>query len=158
MFRRTYNDLCRRAGVDAGGGLSPQFRPWVVSAVEKAGMNADAVAVYAMLENLPFASVLCVFAVIDVTIFFVSSSDSASYVVDVLTSGRHVNPPVRQKVFGSSAEGAIAAVFIFTAGGEILSSLKAGVVCFRLSLCLVLLCACVSLAKSLTAPSKLRTG
>ena len=117
--------------------------------MEKAGSNADAVAVYAMLENLPLSGLLCGLAVVVVTIFFVSSSDSASFVVDILTSGGHPNPPTWQRIFWASAEGATAAVLIYTGGDEILSGLKAGVVCFGLPFCVILLLVCVALFRSI---------
>ena len=68
-----------------------------------------------------------------ITIFFVSSSDSASYVVDMLTSGGNTDPPMWQRVFWASAEGATAGVLVFVAG-EVLAGLKAGVVAFGLVL------------------------
>ena len=91
--------------VFGGAALSPELRPQMLSTIQQAGSSADAVAVYAMLEQLPFANILCFLAVIVVTIFFVSSSDSASFVVDMLTSGGHLDPPTWQRVFWATAEG-----------------------------------------------------
>jgi choline/glycine/proline betaine transport protein len=91
--------------VFGGTALSPEIRPTIVQTIEQAGSSANAVAVYAMLEQLPFAEVLCFLAVIVVTIFFISSSDSASFVVDMLTSGGHLEPPTWQRVFLGNSRG-----------------------------------------------------
>ena len=101
--------------------------------------QANAVAVYTMLEQLPLASILCGIAVIVVTIFFVSSSDSASYVVDMLTSGGHPDPALWQRIFWATAEGATAAILLYTGGEKVLSGLKAGVVSFGLPFCALIL-------------------
>ena len=135
--------------VFGGTALSPELRPKVVSAIEQAGASADAVAVYAMLEQLPFASILCFLAVIVVTIFFVSSSDSASFVVDMLTSGGHLDPPTWQRVFWATAEGATAAALLYSGGSEVLAGLKAGVVSFGLPFCALMLVMAYALYKAL---------
>ena len=134
--------------VFGGAALSPEIRPKMMGIMETSS-NADAVAVYAMLEQLPFANILCFLAVIVVTIFFVSSSDSASFVVDMLTSGGHLEPPTWQRVFWASAEGATAAILLYTGGEKILSGLKAGVVSFGLPFCFLMLLMCYALYKAL---------
>ena len=135
--------------VFGGTALSPGLRTKVVSAIEQAGASADAVAVYAMLEQLPFANILCFLAVIVVTIFFVSSSDSASFVVDMLTSGGHLDPPTWQRVFWATAEGATAAALLYSGGSEVLAGLKAGVVSFGLPFCALMLVMAYALYKAL---------
>lgn len=135
--------------VFGGTALSPEIRPAIVKTIEEAGSGANAVAVYAMLEQLPFAEVLCFLAVIVVTIFFVSSSDSASFVVDMLTSGGHLEPPTWQRVFWATAEGATAAALLYTGGEKVLSGLKAGVVSFGLPFCVLMLLMCYALYKAL---------
>lgn len=135
--------------VFGGAALSPELRPAIIDTMQQAGSNSDAVAVYAMLEQLPFANVLCFLAIIVVTIFFVSSSDSASFVVDMLTSGGHLDPPTWQRVFWATAEGATAAALLYTGGEKVLSGLKAGVVSFGLPFCMLVLLICYALYKAL---------
>ncbi|MEE2643309.1 MAG: BCCT family transporter [Myxococcota bacterium] len=127
--------------VFGGSALSSELREPMVAAMKGAASysQADAVAVYALLEQLPFAPVLCGLAVIVVTIFFVSSSDSASFVVDMLTSGGHPDPALWQRIFWATAEGATAAVLLYTGGEKVLSGLKAGVVSFGLPFCFLIL-------------------
>lgn len=135
--------------VFGGTALSPELRPTMIAAIEQAGGSADAVAIYALLEQLPFAQILCVLAVIVVTIFFVSSSDSASFVVDMLTSGGHLDPPTWQRVFWATAEGATAAALLYSGGERVLIGLKAGVVSFGLPFCALMLLMAYALFKAL---------
>lgn len=118
-----------------------------------AAVKADtSTAIYAMLDALPLSSVTSLLAAGVVSVFFVTSSDSASFVVDMLTSGGHPDPPRWQRVFWASAEGATAAVLLY-AGGEnavaALKALQAGVITIGLPFCLVLIALAVSLMRGL---------
>lgn len=84
----------------------------IVSAVE---IDAS-IALFAMLENLPMANLLSIIGVILVTIFFVTSSDSGSLVVDHLTSGGKLDSPVPQRVFWACMEGVVAATLLIGGG------------------------------------------
>jgi len=96
-------------------------------------------AIYVMLSELPLASMTSGLAAAVVAVFFVTSSDSASFVVDMLTSGGHPNPPRWQRVFWALAEGACAAVLLYAGGERALAALQAAVVSIGLPFCLVLL-------------------
>lgn len=115
-------------------------------------VNADvSTAIYVMLQQLPLSTLNCFLASLVVTVFFVTSSDSASFVVDMLTSGGHPNPPIWQRVFWAVAEGAVAAVLLVAAGKSGLKALQAGVICIGAPFCVVLLMTCWSLARALKA-------
>ncbi len=84
----------------------------IVSAV-----NADvAVALFKFLENLPFASISMGLATILVVTFFVTSSDSGSLVIDIITSGGQEEPPVWQRIFWALTEGVVAALLLLAGG------------------------------------------
>jgi choline/glycine/proline betaine transport protein len=51
-----------------------------------------------------------------VTVFFVTSSDSGSLVVDHLTSGGKLDSPVPQRVFWAIMEGVVAGVLLLGGG------------------------------------------
>lgn len=106
-------------------------------------------AIYALLNELPLAQLNSLLAALVVTVFFVTSSDSASFVVDMITSGGHPNPPIWQRVFWATAEGAVAAVLLLAAGKAGLKALQAGVICIGAPFCIVLLLTCWSLARAL---------
>jgi len=82
-----------------------------------AAVNDDvATAMFVMLDHFPLSQVLSFAAIVLVTIFFVTSSDSGSLVVDHLTSGGKLDSPTPQRVFWAIMEGVIAAVLLIGGG------------------------------------------
>jgi len=69
-------------------------------------------ALFQLLDLMPGAAILSVLAIALIVIFFVTSSDSGSFVVDMLASGGNPNPPVWSRAFWAAMEGAIAAVLL----------------------------------------------
>ena len=119
-----------------------QGSPGIASAVEA---NV-ATGIYAMLERLPLADVTSLLAAAIVAIFFVTSSDSGSFVVDMLTSGGHPDPPVWQRIFWAVSEGVIAAVLLLSGG---LAALQSAAINTGLPFCIVLLLVCAGLGREL---------
>lgn len=93
-------------------------------------------ALFAMLEHLPLTEVLSMVGIILVVVFFVTSSDSGSLVVDHLTSGGKLDSPVPQRVFWAIMEGVVAAVLLLGGG---LSTLQTASVCTGLPFAVILL-------------------
>lgn len=52
-----------------------------------------------MLEQFPLTGVTFLIGILLVTVFFITSSDSGSLVVDHLTSGGKLDYPVPQRIF-----------------------------------------------------------
>jgi glycine betaine transporter len=71
---------------------------------------------YALLSNFPLSQVLMFLGIIVVSIFFITSSDSGTYVNGMLTSGGNLNPPKPIRAIWGSLEGAIAAILLLTGG------------------------------------------
>lgn len=88
------------------------------------GSVSTVTALFQMLEAMPMAPVLIGLFLILIVVFFVTSSDSASFVVDMLASGGNPNPPMLSRVFWALLEGAIAAVLLW--GGAQSGALTAG--------------------------------
>jgi glycine betaine transporter len=84
----------------------------LIEAVEQ----SEAAGFYASLTHLPLSNLLILLGTISVTIFFITSSDSATYVNGMLTSHGDPNPPQNLRVLWGVGEGAIAAILIFTGG------------------------------------------
>eukprot|EP00484_Ammonia_sp_Unknown_P001297 CAMPEP_0197019692 /NCGR_PEP_ID=MMETSP1384-20130603/256_1 /TAXON_ID=29189 /ORGANISM="Ammonia sp." /LENGTH=108 /DNA_ID=CAMNT_0042447147 /DNA_START=1 /DNA_END=323 /DNA_ORIENTATION=+ len=78
---------------------------------------------WAALDTLPLASLTKVLALIGIIIYFVTSSDSASHVIDVLTASGNEDPPMLQRLFWAVSEGAVAAVLLST-GDAALTALQ----------------------------------
>ncbi len=79
-------------------------------------------AIFKLMESFPLTSALNMLIVVMIVLWFITSSDSASFVIDMLTSGGDTNPPKIQRLFWAGTEGVIAAVLL-AAGG--LSALQA---------------------------------
>ncbi len=73
-------------------------------------------ALFKMLDALPGSAILSVIAIVLIVIFFVTSSDSGSFVVDMIATGGDPNPPVWSRAFWGSLEGIIAAVLLVAGG------------------------------------------
>ena len=103
-------------------------------------------ALFVMLEQLPAARFTCLLAALVVMTYFVTSSDSASLVIDIITSNADPHPPVGQRVFWALTEGAVAAVLLLAGG---LAALQTASILTALPFTAVLLLMCVSLAVGL---------
>ncbi|MCB0068877.1 MAG: BCCT family transporter, partial [Caldilineaceae bacterium] len=73
-------------------------------------------ALYATLAHFPASTLTSILATLVIITFFVTSSDSGSLVIDVITAGGHANPPIPQRVFWGLLEGAVAAVLLVAGG------------------------------------------
>ncbi|MCC5949781.1 MAG: BCCT family transporter [Nitriliruptoraceae bacterium] len=117
----------------------------IYGAIEDAGFD-ESVATFAMLEALPFPLITTIITIFVVTVFFVTSSDSGSFVIDMIASGGDLNPPVGMRVFWALTEGAVAAVLLLAGG---LSALQAAAIATGLPFTMVLLVVMVGLWKGL---------
>ncbi|WP_309124243.1 BCCT family transporter [Arthrobacter sp.] len=105
-----------------------------------------------LLEGLPLGGLLSVIAIALVAIFFITSSDSGSLVVDMLASGGETNPPKWSRVLWASLEGALA-IALLLAGG--LAALQTGSILTALPISVVIIGMCISLYKALHAEHQL---
>ncbi|PKQ01365.1 MAG: choline transporter, partial [Alphaproteobacteria bacterium HGW-Alphaproteobacteria-12] len=110
-------------------------------------VQADvAVALFQFLGHLPFAGISMTIATLLVVTFFVTSSDSGSLVIDIITSGGEPEPPVWQRVFWAVTEGAVAAVLLLAGG---LAALQTGAIASGFPLAAILLVVCYGLFTAL---------
>lgn len=119
------------------------------------GISDASLAMFYMLENLPMTQITSFFAIVLVLVFFITSSDSGSLVIDSITAGGKIDAPVPQRIFWATMEGAIAATLLFVGGAEALKALQAGAISVGLPFTVVLLMMCVSLYKGLSLELKL---
>ncbi|MFA9485583.1 MULTISPECIES: BCCT family transporter [unclassified Moraxella] len=92
-------------------------------------------AIFKFIEYYPFTQGLVVVTLVMIVLWFVTSADSASLVVDMLTAGGNTNPPKIQRLFWVTSEGIIAAILL-AAGG--LSALQAAAIVAGLPFALVI--------------------
>lgn len=110
-------------------------------------------ALFQVLDGLPLGSILSVIAILLVAIFFITSADSGSLVVDMLASGGHPNPPVWSRVLWGVLEGFLA-IGLLLAGG--LGALQAGSLITALPFSVVLLLMCAATVRALIAETRVR--
>ncbi|MCW8329252.1 BCCT family transporter [Photobacterium sp. SDRW27] len=113
------------------------------------GLTDISLTLFHVYDALPFGSAISIISIVLILIFFITSSDSGSLVIDSITAGGKVEAPVPQRIFWASVEGAIAAVMLWVGGKEALQALQSGVVATALPFTFVLLLMCVSLIKGL---------
>jgi choline/glycine/proline betaine transport protein len=125
------------------------------------GSVATNEALFQMLDGLPGGPFLSGLAIIMIVIFFVTSSDSGSYVVDMIANGGNPDPPVWSRVMWAVLEGAIAAVLIVAGAaagveGGGLQSLQTMAIITAAPFTLVMIGIMISLVKAFIAEEKWR--
>lgn len=126
--------------------------------IAKAVQENIPISLFVLLENFPLSSVTSFLGVVVVITFFVTSSDSGSMVIDIITSGGDPNPPVLSRLFWAILEGAVAAVLL--AGGGLVA-LQTATITTGLPFAIILLGMCFSLYKGLsdyTGPQEFRVN
>ena len=101
---------------------------------------------FAMLEGLPLQQITSFIAIVLVIVFFVTSSDSGSLVIDTITAGGKIDAPVPQRIFWASFEGLVAIALLLGGG---LGALQAMAVSTGFPFTIVLLLACFAIIKGL---------
>ncbi len=129
----------------------------VVADAYTAAQEADLpLQLFKMLDALPLAGLTSIIGIVLVVVFFVTSSDSGSLVIDTITSGGKVDAPAAQRVFWACFEGAVAIVLLLGGG---LAALQSMVISTGLPFTLVLLALCYTIVQGLRseldAPAKL---
>jgi len=113
------------------------------------GISDVSLAMFQMFENLPLSALMSSIAVLLVLVFFITSADSGSLVIDSITAGGKVDAPMQQRLFWATLVGIIAAVLLVGGGSEALTALQAGAITTGLPFTLVLTLMCLSLYKGL---------
>ncbi len=113
------------------------------------------VALFQFFEHLPLSSVTALIATLLVVTFFVTSSDSGSLVVDILTSGGRDDSPTWQRIFWAIVEGVVAASLL-VAGG--LAALQTAAIASALPFTVVMILMCWGLLTSLNLEARKRVS
>lgn len=129
----------------AFGGTAVSLLTEGYQAIADAGLELK---LFAMLDQLPLAGLTSFVGIVLVIVFFVTSSDSGSLVIDTITAGGKVDAPVSQRVFWACFEGLVAIALLLGGG---LGALQAAAVSTGLPFAVVLLLGCFALIKGLLA-------
>ncbi len=124
---------------------------YVQDGYKTAAESALPLQLFSMLDALPLAQITSFIGIILVIVFFVTSSDSGSLVIDVISAGGKVDAPTPQRVFWCTFEGLVAIALILGGG---LVALQAMAVSSGLPFTIVLLVATFSIIKGLSSEPK----
>jgi BCCT family betaine/carnitine transporter len=113
------------------------------------GLGAVELALFQMLENLPLAALSSAVGIALGLIFFMTSSDSGSLVIDTITAGGKDDAPKVQRSFWAGTQGAVAAVLLYGGGSDALTALQAMTLAIGVPFSVLLLAMCVSLCIAL---------
>ncbi|MGE4454726.1 MAG: BCCT family transporter [Sphaerochaeta sp.] len=109
---------------------------------------------FLLFEHFPLSKILSVLGVLVVVSFFVTSSDSGSMVIDIITAGGNPDPPIPQRLFWAILEGVVAASLLLSGG---LVALQSAVIATGLPFAVVLLVLTYSLKKGLNEYTGMQT-
>lgn len=130
-----------------------------IGALGADGVTSVPLAMFQMFDgmNTGFTAILSSLAIILVLVFFITSSDSGSLVIDSITSGGKIDAPVPQRVFWATVEGLIAIALLWIGGTEAIQALQAGSISTGLPFTFVLIVMCISLLMGMrTEPKTLK--
>lgn len=112
-----------------------------------------AIALFGLLGELPLATITTVAAILLISVYFITSSDSASLVIDLLTSGGATDPPKVQRAFWAVLEGAVAGVLLLTGAGG-LEALQTAAITTALPFSVILFAVIFGLIRALYADDR----
>jgi BCCT family betaine/carnitine transporter len=102
-----------------------------------------------MLDNLLFPIFTSLFALFMLVLFFVTSSDSGSLVIDTITSGGRSDPPRIQRVIWAVIQGLLAIVLLVGGGSYALSAIQSGAISMAAPFIFILIAATISLLRGI---------
>jgi choline/glycine/proline betaine transport protein len=127
----------------------------VLGASERRRVDTTATAMFVMLEAYPLSSITALIGTLCIILFFVTSSDSASLVADIIASGGSPNPKVGTRLFWGILEGVLAAVLLLAGG---LEALQMGAITIGLPFCILIVIMCYSLLLGLRREDNAQTA
>ncbi len=123
--------------------------------VEAVRSGTSELALFGLLDTLPLSTITSVAAIVLVTTFFVTSSDSGSLVKSALASGGSLEPPLAQRFFWAVLEGVVAATLLVTGG---LAALQSATIAAALPFTLVIILAFAGLMRAWSMETARRHG
>jgi choline/glycine/proline betaine transport protein len=115
-------------------------------AISAATLNQMPTALFVLLEQLPWTTVVSMVAVLLIVTFFVTSSDSGSLVIDTITSGDNKDSATWQRLFWAVSQGIVASVLLVGGG---LAALQAATLSSALPIAFIMILMCLGLARKL---------
>lgn len=112
-------------------------------------LNDVSLSLFYMLDAYPVGDILSVIAIALIIVFFVTTLDSGSIVIDSMTAGGKLEVPIKQKVVWAVISAVIAMVMLWIGGTDSIQALQSITIIAAMPFTIILLLACVSLIKGL---------
>ena len=130
-----------------GTAVSQYLNSGYTGVTETVANWAPELSLFKMLEPMPLSGITSFIGIVLVIVFFVTSSDSGSLVIDTITAGGKVDAPVAQRIFWCTFEGLVAIALLLGGG---LASLQAAAIATGFPFALVLVAMCYSVWKGIS--------
>ena len=132
------------------GGTALHLELYGASQGLAAAVNEDTtVALYRTLAELPWTTVSSALATLLIATYFITSSDSGTFVIDSLISRGAKHSPRRQRVIWGITEGTVAATLLLVGGEQALQTLQTGALTAGFPVGIILVICCISLLRAL---------
>ncbi|GGB59277.1 BCCT family transporter [Shewanella inventionis] len=109
------------------------------------GITDVSLSLFYMLDAYPMGDILSIIAVLLIIVFFVTTLDSGSIVVDSMTAGGKLELPMKQKIVWAVISALIAMVMLWIGGTDSIKALQSVTIIAALPFAIILVLACVSL-------------
>ncbi|KKB38851.1 glycine betaine uptake BCCT transporter [Bacillus thermotolerans] len=110
--------------------------------------NATEEVLFAVFNELPWSSILSIIAVLLVSTFFITSADSATFVLGMQTTHGSLTPPIKVKLTWGIAQSLIAVILLYSGG---LQALQNALIIAALPFSVIMILMMVSLYRSFSA-------
>ena len=123
----------------------------ITSVADTVRASQPELTLFVFLQEFPLAIVSSVLGILLVMVFFTTSMDSGSFIVDTMTAGGKIETPLVQRLFWCLFLGLIGIALLMGGG---LASLQALSLATGFPFCIILLLMCVSLYKALSKEAR----
>lgn len=120
----------------------------IIESINNFGSEA---ALFSMLENFPLSTFVSLIAVALISIFFITSADSATFVLGMQSSGGSLYPANRVKIIWGLIQSGAAAVLLWQGG---LQALQTASIIAAFPFTIILILVIISLVKTLSSENK----
>ena len=128
------------------GGAALHHELYGAGGMSEAVAQSIPTAIFVLLDQGPLSMLASIACTLCIVLCFVTSSDSASLVIDTLASGGNTESSAATRVFWAVLEGVVAATLLFAGG---LAALQAAAISTALPFCVLIVGMCVALVKGL---------
>ncbi|WP_040206752.1 glycine betaine uptake BCCT transporter [Neobacillus jeddahensis] len=133
------------------GGSALHLQMFEGGKIAEAVQNDVTSALFITLEGLPFGMIMSVIATLLIITFFITSADSATFVLGMLSSNGNLNPSNKIKISWGILQSSIAVVLLLSGG---LDSLQTASIITALPFGVIMVFMCISIYKALNQEVK----